>query len=208
MRSMSQETSLRGIGVACINVLLATCFFSFAYANLHSFIEHPRLSVALIVVTEAILAIFILIRRDADETRHSWQAWLTTTAGTLTPMLLRPTAVTDDLLIGQVIQIAGFMVQIGALFSLNRSMGLLPAHRAVKSDGLYRLVRHPLYAAYTITFLGYLINNLSLYNAAVIIVCTAFQVRRIRCEEDLLFKYPNYVSYADKIRWRLIPSIW
>ena len=208
MKSMSQDASLRGIGIACTNVVLATCFFLFAYANLQSFIEHPRLSVALIVVTESIVAIFILIRRDPDETRHSWQTWVTTTIGTLAPLLLRPTAGAEDLLIGQIIQLAGFMLQIGAVLSLNRSFGLLPAHRGVKSDGLYRLVRHPLYTAYTITFLGYLINNLSWYNAAIMVIGTAFQVWRIRCEEDLLFKYPNYASYADRIRWRLIPQIW
>ena len=39
------------------------------------------------------------------------------------------------------------MLQIAAVLSLNRSFGLLPAHRGVKSDGLYRWVRHPLYTA-------------------------------------------------------------
>jgi len=208
MRSTNQDTSLRGIGTACTNALLATCFFFFAYANLHSFVENQRLSVALIVITEALVAILILIRRDADETRHSWQTWLSTTVGTLTPMLLRPTAATEDLLVGEVIQVAGFMLQIGAILSLNRSFGLLPAHRTVKSDGLYSFVRHPLYTAYTVTLLGYLINNLNLYNLTIVVVGTAFQVWRIRCEEDLLFGYPSYASYAGKTRWRLIPSIW
>jgi protein-S-isoprenylcysteine O-methyltransferase Ste14 len=205
---MSQGTSLRGVSTACTNVALATCFFLFAYANLHSFFEHQRLSVALIVITEALVAILILIRRDADNTRHSWQTWLSTAAGTMAPMLLRPTAATEDLLIGEIIQVAGFMLQIAAILSLNRSFGLLPAHRTVKSDGLYSFVRHPLYTAYAVTFLGYLINNLNLYNVTIVVVGTAFQVWRIRCEEDLLFRYPNYAAYADKTRWRLVPSIW
>jgi protein-S-isoprenylcysteine O-methyltransferase Ste14 len=205
---MSQDTSLRGIGTACTNAVLATCFFLFAYANLHSFVEHQRLSVALIVITEALVAVLLLIRRDANETRHSWQTWISTTVGTLTPMLLRPTAAAEDLLIGEIIQVAGFMLQIGAILSLNRSFGLLPAHRTIKSDGLYSLVRHPLYMAYAVTLLGYLINNLNLYNATVVVVGMAFQVWRIRCEEDLLFKYPNYAAYANKTRWRLMPSIW
>lgn len=208
MRSMSQGTSLRGVGTACTNVALATCFFLFAYANLHSFFEHQRLSVALIVITEALVAILILIRRDADNTRHSWQTWLSTAAGTMAPMLLRPTAATEDLVIGEIIQVAGFMLQIAAILSLNRSFGLLPAHRSVKSNGLYSLVRHPLYTAYTVSFIGYLINNLNLYNAVVIVIGTMFQVWRIRCEEDLLLRYPSYASYADRTRWRLMPSIW
>lgn len=208
MRSENRIASIHGLRNACTNALLASWFLLFAYANLVSFIEHPRLSVALIVVAEAIFAALFLIRRDADETHHTWRTWFTTTGGTMAPMFLRPTAVTEDLMVGEFIQVAGFLLQIAAVLSLNRSFGLLPAHREVKSDGLYRLVRHPLYAAYTITFVGYLLNNLSLYNAAVILVGTAFQVCRIRYEEDFLFRYPTYVSYAKRTRWRLIPSIW
>ena len=68
-----------------------------------------------------------------------------------------------------------------ALLSLNRSIGLLPAYRGVQSGRLYSWVRHPLYTAYMITFLGYLINNQSFYNAAVVLAGTAFLVMRIYC---------------------------
>ncbi|MGI9264024.1 MAG: methyltransferase family protein [Gammaproteobacteria bacterium] len=208
MSKATGRTSWRGIGTASTNVVLAAVFFFFAVANLHSFVGNPRLSVALIVITETIVAVLFLIRKDADETKHSWQTWVSTTIGTLAPMFLRPSAAVEDLLIGQVIQVAGFGLQIAAILSLNRSFGLLPAHRSVKSDGLYSLVRHPLYTAYTVSFIGYLINNLNVYNATVIVVGTMFQVWRIRCEEDLLLKYPNYASYAHRTRWRLMPSIW
>ena len=204
----AEKTSLRGIGLALSNVLLATCFFLFAYGHAESFLEHPRLSVLLIIITETIVAVLLLVRRDPDETRHTWQTWITTTGGTLAPFLLRPTDVSDDLLLGQILQVAGALLQLGALASLNRSLGLLPAHRGIKSGGLYRFVRHPLYTAYTITLAGYLVSNLSIYNTIIVIAGTAFMVMRIRCEEDLLRQYPVYASYADQTRWRLIPSVW
>ena len=208
IQSVTAGSSLRGIGLAFTNMLLATLFILFAIANAKSFLENPRLSVFLIVVTETIVAIFLIIRRDPDETRHTWQTWISTTCGTLAPFLLRPIEVTEDLLPGEILQLVGFILQIAALLSLNRSIGLLPAHRGVKSGGLYSWVRHPLYTAYVITYLGYWINNQSLNNAAVVLVGTAFLVMRIYYEEALLLKYADYTRYANRIRWRLIPSIW
>ena len=207
-KTSTEKTSLRGIGLAITNVGLAFLFAVFAYGHAVSFLERPRLSVLLIVITETIVAVLLLVRRDPDETRHTWQTWITTTGGTFAPLLLRPTEVSEDVLIGQVLQIAGTLVQIGALAALNRSLGLLPAHRGIKSDGLYRFVRHPLYTAYILTFTGYLISNLTIYNTIILVAGTAFMVMRIRLEEDLLRQYPLYVSYADKTRWRLIPSVW
>lgn len=201
-------SSVRGIGLACTNILLAIFYLAFAFANAKSFVAEPRLSVLLIVLMETIAAVFLIIRRDPDETHHSWQTWTTTTFGTLAPTLFRPTEVTADLLVGEILQVGGFTLQIAALLYLSRSFGLLPAYRGIKSSGLYGWVRHPLYTAYVISFIGYCINNQSLANAAVALFGTAFLVMRIYCEEALLLKYADYKKYANRIRWRLIPAVW
>lgn len=206
--SVTLGSSLRGIGLALTNMLLATMFFLFAFANAKSFLADPRLSVLLIVLMETIAAVFLIIRRDPDETRHTWQTWTTTTFGTLAPTLFRPIEATADLMLGDILQVGGFALQIAALLCLSRSFGLLPAYRGVKSSGLYGWVRHPLYTAYVISFIGYWINNPSLANAAVASFGTAFLVMRIYCEEELLLKYADYKQYANRIRWRLIPAIW
>jgi protein-S-isoprenylcysteine O-methyltransferase Ste14 len=207
-RAATVGLSLRGFGIAFTNLGLATLFFLFALANGKSFIENPRLSILLIVVTETIVAVFLVIRRNPDETEHSWQTWTTTTFGTLAPFLLRPIDATADILLGQILQVAAFSMQIIALLYLNRSIGLLPAHRGVKSSGLYSWVRHPLYTAYLFTYVGYWINNQSFANAVIIVAGSAFLVMRIHYEEALLFKYADYTRYAKQIRWRLIPSVW
>lgn len=201
-------SSLRGIGLAFTNIFLAVVFGAFAFANAASFVEEPRLSVLLIVLVEAIVVVFLLIRRDPQETRHTWQTWSTTTIGTFAPMLLRPTDATADLLIGEILQVGGFVLQIIALLYLSRSFGLLPAYRGVQSSGLYSLVRHPLYSAYVISFTGYLINNPSVANAGAIVIGIVFLVLRIRCEEALLMTYDDYSRYAGQTRWRLIPAVW
>ena len=180
----------------------------FAIANAKSFLINPRLSVFLIVVTETVVAVFLVIRRNPKETHHSWQTWITTALGTLAPFLLRPLDATADVLIGNIFQITGFTLQIMALLALNRSLGLLPAYRGIKSSGMYGWVRHPLYMAYLVTYLGFFINNPGVANGVVIVSGTAFLMMRIYYEEALLFRYKDYVQYAHKTRWRLIPAVW
>ncbi len=206
--SDSQRFAFRGLGAALSNLLLATLFFSFAYAHLQRFLAHPRLSVLLIVAVEGLVAVMLVIRRDPDKTQHGWKTWAATSLGTLAPMLLRPSDAPTDLLVGQVLQVAAFALQIGAVLSLNRSFGLLPAHRGVKSDGLYRWVRHPLYSTYLLAHVGYLASNMSWANLLVVVFATAFQIARILQEEQLLLQYPDYVRYSGTTRWRLVPAIW
>lgn len=206
--SKDRRFEFEGLGAALSNLLLATLFIAFAYAHLQSFLEQPRLSLLLIVAVEALVAVMLIIRREPDQTRHGWKTWIATSIGTFAPMLLRPTDAPADLLVGQVLQVLAFGLQIAAVLSLNRSFGLLPAHRGVKSDGLYRWVRHPLYSTYLMAHLGYLANNMSLQNVVVVAVVTGFQIVRILQEEQLLNQYPDYARYTLGTRWRLIPAIW
>jgi protein-S-isoprenylcysteine O-methyltransferase Ste14 len=206
--SESRRFQFRGLGAALSNLLLATLFISFAYAHLQRFLAHPRPSLLLIVIVEGLVAVMLVIRRDPENTQHSWKTWLATSIGTFAPMLLRPTDAPTDLLIGQVLQVAAVLLQIGAVLSLNRSFGLLPAHRGVKSDGMYRWVRHPLYSTYLLAHVGYLASNMSVANFLVILTVTVFQVVRILQEEALLLQYPDYARYSSSTRWRLVPAVW
>ncbi|MFQ6019078.1 MAG: methyltransferase family protein [Kiloniellaceae bacterium] len=206
--SMNWGISKRGLQVAAGNVLLALMYATFAYAHLQSFAKTPRLSLLLAFLVETLTLIFGLVRKDSNGTWHSSKTWVTTLGGTFAPLLFWPTAAPVDLFAGQLIQLAGFTLQVGALLSLNRSFGLLPAHRDVKSGGLYRWIRHPLYSAYTLANIGYMVNNLSLYNVAIFVVATGFQVLRVINEETFLSRYGEYSAYAKRTRWRLIPLIW
>jgi len=205
---MNRAISRQGLGVAAGNMLLALTYVLFLASHLQGFAATPRLSLICLVVAESLCLIFALIRTDPNATWHSWSTWATTLAGTFMPLLLRPTGAPDDLLAGQAIQVAGLLLQIAALGALNRSFGLLPAHRGVKTDGLYRAVRHPLYMAYALAGIGYVVNNFDLHNLAVLVVGTGFQVLRILNEETFLLRYPDYADYARRTRWRLLPLIW
>ncbi len=206
--SDSQRFAFRELGAALSNLLLATLFFSFAYAHLQRFLVQPRLSLLLIIAVEGLVAVMLVIRRDPENTQHGWKTWVATAIGTFAPMLMRPSDAPTDLLVGQILQTVAFGLQIGAVLSLNRSFGLLPAHRGVKSDGLYRWVRHPLYSTYLLAHVGYLASNLSWANFLVVVTGTTFQVVRILQEEQLLLQYPDYARYSGTTRWRLVPAIW
>jgi len=205
---VTQAVTRQGLGIASSNLLLAAMYLIFAYLHLTHFAATARPSLLLIVASESLLVVFVLIRRDPDATWHSWWTWLTMLGGTFGPLLFRPAAAAEDLLVGQAVQIAGLVLEVAAIMALSRSFGLLPAHRGIKSDGLYRLVRHPLYMAYTLAWLGYVINNFSLYNIAVLVFATGFQVLRIRNEEAFLRRYPDYVTLSERTRWRLVPFVW
>jgi protein-S-isoprenylcysteine O-methyltransferase Ste14 len=206
--SNSKRFAFHGLGFALTNLLLATLFFVFAYVHVQRFLVQPRLSVLLIIAVEGLVAVMLIIRRDPENTQHGWKTWLATSVGTFAPLLLRPIDATADLLVGQVLQVVALVLQVGGVLSLNRSFGLLPAHRGVKSDGLYRWVRHPLYSAYLMAHVGYLASNPSWANVLVIVIGTAFQVVRIVQEEKLLLQYPDYARYSDTTRWRLVPAVW
>jgi protein-S-isoprenylcysteine O-methyltransferase Ste14 len=206
--SDSKRFAFHGLGAALTNLLLATLFFVFAYVHLQRFLVQPRLSVLLIIAVEGLVAVMLIIRRDPENTQHGWKTWLATSVGTFAPLLLRPIDASTDLLVGQVLQVVALGLQIGGVLSLNRSFGLLPAHRGVKSDGLYRWVRHPLYSAYLMAHVGYLASNLSWANVLVVVIGTAFQVVRILQEEQLLLQYPDYARYSGTTRWRLVPAVW
>ena len=189
------------------NLLLATLFGLFAYAHLQNFLEVARASVLLIIVKELIDACFYLIRRRPVDFSLSPYAWTTALAGTGCSLLLRPSDVSHDLLLGQVIQWSGLVLQILGMLSLNRSIGMVPANRGIKTTGLYRWVRHPLYSSYAITQIGYLINNPNLHNAAVVTLSICFQILRLYNEERFLREDPAYEQFMKSTRWRLFPYI-
>ena len=188
---MRSRITRAGLATAATNVALAALYVLFASAQLQSFLRRPRASVLLIVAIETLFAIFFLLRRQATAASTSFVAWASTTAGTLLPLLIRPVPDARDLLVAQLVQVAGGALGVASILSLNRSLGLLPANRGVRVNGAYRLVRHPLYAAYLVTHLGYVASNFSIANVVAMTAALGAQLVRIRGEEQLLSTIPS-----------------
>jgi protein-S-isoprenylcysteine O-methyltransferase Ste14 len=165
------------------------------------------MSVALIVLLEGLFALFLAIRRDPVERSRSQWDWSTALCGTITPLLFRPTTATRDLVWGDMIQVLGTTLAVYGVVCLNRSIGITPANRGIKSRGLYRWVRHPLYASYTLAHAGYVLTNWSARNCGIWVIALLFQLIRIHNEEQLLSRDRNYVEYKARTPYRLIPFI-
>jgi len=207
LAGMKSTITRAGLGTAFTNVALASLFLLFAYAHYQNFARTQRPSGVLMVSAEALFAFFFLTRAPADATAFSVSAWASMVGGTFLPMLLRPGEAPQDVFAGQLLQAIGISFATYGILSLNRSFGLLPAHRGVKTMGAYRWVRHPLYGAYAVIAIGYLVSNFTIRNLSIVLVAHACQVFRIFNEEQLLSEYPAYLEYKARTRWRLLPYV-
>lgn len=188
---------------------LCTLYLLFAYSHLVAIQQEGfRLSLLLLVAFETTMVGLVFVRRDSTDVDFTAVAVTAGLIGSFAALGFRPTGDGHDLVIGQIVQVAGVLLQLGASYSLGRSFGLVPANRGIKTGGLYRVVRHPFYFSYLVTQTGYIINNPSARNLAVLAVGVGFQAIRIRYEERLLSRDVHYASYARSVRWRLVPGVW
>jgi protein-S-isoprenylcysteine O-methyltransferase Ste14 len=191
--------------------LLATLFLLLACRALTTALQMSTLAPLLIAAHESIVAVLVLCRRPAatsdvsDRRTTVALAW----AGTLLPLLLRGEIVClSPPTPGTILQGMGTLLALAATLRLGRSFGVVAANRGVCTRGLYRVVRHPIYAAYLLACAGVVLSSPSLWNVTVFLVWTCVQARRVLAEERLLASDAAYRAYAAHIRYRLLPGIW
>lgn len=188
---------------------LSIAFLAFAYANFASWRHtgHPAGLGA--TALEAWAAMLFLVRRRATIVSVNWLAWVAAPIGSFAMLLARPSGgSTLQVILGEAMQFAGVAIAFASLVTLRRSFGLVAAHREVKTQGIYRLVRHPAYAGYFVVYCGYVLENPSIRNAVLLVLSTAFQMLRILEEERILQHVPAYRDYCHNVRYRIVPLIY
>jgi len=105
------------------------------------------------------------------------------------------------------IMVAALGVALLGFVSLGRSWGILPANRGVKTGGLYRLVRHPIYASYIVFYAAFTLLEPSVRNGALFVGLALVLYARARLEERVLMRDPLYAAYAEKTRSMLFPFV-
>ena len=200
----------KNLTVAFWNVLPAVFFpaiFLFSLRNFLSSGAELEASHFFLMTELALTTYFFLFRHKASTV--SWHPFDVAVAmlGTFSPYLfsLNPGGAGHSL--GLVLQLAGLTGIIVSTLSLNRSLGILPANRGIRTGGLYRIVRHPLYAGYQIAHIGFLMNHFNVRNVLVALICLCAEIQRIYAEEKHLSRDPAYRDFCQKVRWRLIPFI-
>ena len=163
----------------------------------------------LVLISETTVLIFVLIRRPTQAISLRLGDWLLAIAATAAPLMIKPGLDMAPALapVGVALVAGGNGVQALAKLSLRRSFGIAPANRGIKSDGLYRFVRHPMYAGYLAVHVGVLILMPSLFNLVLYAIGWWAQILRLRAEEGLLSGDPAYVAFMGKVRWRLVPGV-
>lgn len=93
------------------------------------------------------------------------------------------------------------------LLNLGRSFGILIARRQIKTGGLYRLVRHPMYGTDILLRIGFLISHFDWKIVALFALSTACYVWRAILEERFLGQASEYRDYQQRVRTRFIPGV-
>src|SRR6185312_7969690 len=109
---------------------------------------------------------------------------------------------------GLALQLVGVIIALWSLTTLGRSFGFAAADRGLVSRGPYAIVRHPVYAAYVLLLVGYLLQSISIRNALVVLLTISCDVGRIRAEERVLAQNPAHPAYCRRVRSRMLPGVW
>lgn len=173
-------------------------------------LQSPNPMAPLVLIAETSIALFVLFRRPTEKISLRLGDWLLAATATYAPLLIVPSEelwpALEPLAIALVL--FGNVVQISGKLFLRRSFGIAPANRGIKRDGMYRFVRHPIYAGYLFTHIGILMVMPSLVNLAIYAIGWWAQILRIQAEEKLLGEDPDYRDYMQQTRWRLVPGIY
>lgn len=171
-------------------------------------LETRRLGGLLFLCNASVIVLFTLIRRSTETVDRSWPARAVTLAAVMGPLLFRPGALgTVPDYVASLIGCVGLATSIAGTLALRRSFGLMPANRGVVHAGVYRIVRHPIYAGYLISHLAFVLTYPTLWNGLVWACSDGAQFVRVRFEEQLLERDPAYASYLQSVRWRVLPGV-
>ena len=187
---------------------LVCLFLFFAWANFSHWRSTGEASGLGITVVEAWVAALFVVRRQTEELSRRRLAWIAAPIGTFAMLLARPGGSGLPHWLCETVQLSGVLVAFLSLATLGRSFGIVAANRGVKTRGPYQWVRHPAYAGYLICYLGYVAENPSVLNVALLLLSTSFQLIRMNEEERVLLLNRTYRSYREAVRYRLVPFLY
>ncbi len=160
------------------------------------------------MVVIEVLGIFYIFTRKRGAVITDPYAFTIAILGTTFPLLVSPS---DHVIapnwFAVLFVLSGLCFSIAGLLSLNDSFGLVAANRGVKRGGPYKYMRHPIYAGYMLTHIGFLSQNFSNWNLMVYALGWALLIMRILAEEAFLGEDPKYRDYLGAVRYRLAPGV-
>ncbi len=162
-----------------------------------------------LLLVNTLLVFLFLTRRESTEISHHILDWIIPIATVALSMALRahPSGVRAFIPFAVVIQLIGILGILSSLMCLGRSFGIVPASRKMKYSGVYKIVRHPLYASEMIFYCGFVVGNFSAFNLSIVIAILLGQAWRAFSEERLLSRDGKYAEYMGNVPYRFLPGI-
>lgn len=103
---------------------------------------------------------------------------------------------------GRIISLLGIIVVLIPILQLNKNLSPFPTPKnnaVLLQNGLFKLVRHPIYSGIILVVVGYSIYQNSLYKGLIsLLLLTLFHFKTKYEEQKLSEKFPNYQSYKLK----------
>lgn len=189
--------------------LAAGLFVQLCYRFYTASVVNFSIVLVLIAVSELFVIALLVFRRLATDLSPKYRDWLVAALGTCLPLLvvpMQPSPLVAPFLCVSIL-LFGLCLQIASKVFLNRSFGIVPANRGIKTRGPYAFIRHPIYLGYALTHVGFLLFAPSVWNFALYATAFAFQVSRMFREERVLTADPAYRAYAAAVPYRIIPGI-
>jgi protein-S-isoprenylcysteine O-methyltransferase Ste14 len=187
---------------------ISAWFVVFAVQIGAEFLRTGHLTGLLLLVSELLVVVLTVLRRPAVRVDRAWKTRVVALASMVGIPLLRPAGVgiVPDAATAAV-SAAGLLLIIAGKVALGRSFGLMPANRGIVCRGVYRVLRHPIYAGYLVTHAAFLVAHPLGWNLVVLVASdTALLVRAIY-EEHTLVRDPEYATYMTTVRWRVLPGV-
>jgi len=185
---------------------LAALWLMFAGSHVRAWQQSGDWSYLLFCASESLVAALFVLRSEPAAVSHSPLDWTLAIVSTMGPLLFAP-APSEGIAAARFLMVAAVILQLAGLLSLNRSFGLVAARRIIKTTGMYRLVRHPLYASYLLSYTGYVLLNTSGRNIAVGLAAGLLLVIRLYREERFLSQDADYRFYMRQVKYRLLPMV-
>jgi len=109
---------------------------------------------------------------------------------------------------GAVVVTVAALWSMASLVSLGRSFGVRPALRTLITRGPYQVMRHPIYASYVLSDIGYNVQEWNVGSLLLTVAGWVSLVYRIDAEERVLAGDDRWRGYASAVRYRLVPRLW
>lgn len=202
---MTRRASRPRLALSATDLALLIVLTALVSAHLRAALSGSLVSL-LFAAQHAAIAALTITHRPAGAHRIPSLDLLLAWGGTLLPLAMQPAP--GGAAAALVLLTFGSVLATAAILSLGRSFGLEPADRGLQTRWCYRIVRHPIYAAYLLIIGGFLLSAPSWRNSLIALIWLGVQLARITREEALLSADPQYRRYMAQVRWRIVPGIW